>query len=189
MESVINKTIEWFKDISEATKELTSGNVSHKACAIRGLANGSAEYLEEYKVGLSAIRWQTGEPKEDGSYIVTTDEGTVGIASFYNEYSPDVEFFRICVTAWCKLRDIKPYKEEMIMNTLLESVNEILDLYKEDDKRCGGYSMTEWLIDSAPEDYNEYRIDWLTLKGRADDMYYMLEKIKGVVERMKEEMR
>lgn len=77
----------------------------------------------------------------------------------------------------------------MIMDTLLESVNEILDLYKEDDKRCGGYSMTEWLIDSAPEDYNEYSIDWLTLKGRADDMYYMLEKIKGVVEGMKEELQ
>ena len=30
----------------------------------------------------SVIKWQTGEPKEDGSYIVTTDEGTVGIASF-----------------------------------------------------------------------------------------------------------
>ena len=28
MESVINKAIEWFKTISEATKELTSGNVS-----------------------------------------------------------------------------------------------------------------------------------------------------------------
>lgn len=73
------------------------------------------------------------------------------------------------------------------MNTLLESVNEILDLYEKDNKRCGGYSMTGWLIDSAPEDYNEYRIDWLTLKRRADDMYYMLEKIKGVVEGMKEE--
>ena len=72
------------------------------------------------------------------------------------------------------------------MDTLLESVNEILDLYEEDNKRCGGYSMTGWLIDSAPEDYNEHRIDWSTLKGRADDMYYMLEKIKGVVEGIKE---
>ena len=60
----------------------------------------------------SVIKWQTGIPEECGSYIVTTDEGTVVIASFYNEYSPDVEFFRICVTAWCKLSDIEPYKEE-----------------------------------------------------------------------------
>lgn len=60
----------------------------------------------------SIIKWQTGEPKESGSYIITTDEGTVALASFYSESSVDVEFFKICVTAWCKLSDVEPYKEE-----------------------------------------------------------------------------
>jgi hypothetical protein len=60
----------------------------------------------------SVIKWQTGEPKEDGTYIITTDEGKIAIASFFVGYSPDIEFFKICVTAWCKLSDIKPYKEE-----------------------------------------------------------------------------
>ena len=54
----------------------------------------------------SVIKWQTGI----GSYIITTDEGTIALASFYPDNSSDVEFFRICVTAWCKLSDIEPYK-------------------------------------------------------------------------------
>ena len=60
----------------------------------------------------SVIKWQTGEPKESGSYLITTDEGTVALASFYPDNSSDVEFFEICVSAWCKLSDIEPYKEE-----------------------------------------------------------------------------
>ena len=114
MESIIEKAIGWFKDISEATKELTSGNVSHKACAIRGLANGSAEYLEEYKGGLPAVKWQIGVPKESGMYLVT----------IRGEYSIFTQCARFgCLTgwsyfnegeilAWCKFSDIKPYKEE-----------------------------------------------------------------------------
>ena len=60
----------------------------------------------------STIKWQTGEPKEDGMYLITTDEGKIGIASFFAEYSPDIDFFKICVTAWCKLSDIEPYNVE-----------------------------------------------------------------------------
>lgn len=60
----------------------------------------------------SIINWHTGEPKVKGSYIITTDEGTIALASFYPDNSSDVDFFRICVTAWCKLSDIEPYKEE-----------------------------------------------------------------------------
>ena len=120
MESIVEKAIGWFKDKSEATKELTSGNVSHKACAIRGLANGSAEYLEECKGNLSVIKWQTGEPTEDGTYLAVYE---------INEYRNDVitlirsrskwrDFFfgkvdKKRVLAWCKLSDIEPYKEEI----------------------------------------------------------------------------
>lgn len=113
MESVINKAIEWFKDISEATKELTSGNVSHKACAIRGLANGGAEYLEGYKGGLSAVKWQTGVPNINGAFLVTYKNS---VCKFERKRG----FWMYCgliindkdVVAWCKLSDIEPYKEE-----------------------------------------------------------------------------
>lgn len=114
MKTVIEKAIEWFKDISEATKELTSGNVSHKACAIRGLANGSAEYLEEYKRGLSAVKWQTGEPKEGGYYLITTDSGriTTDLWRIFPNRSNWEYRNKFEVRAWCKLSDIEPYKEE-----------------------------------------------------------------------------
>ena len=114
MESVINKAIERFKTISAATKELTSGNVSHKACAIRGMANRSAEYLEKHKGSLSVIKWQTGNPKEGGYYLITTTNGridtdhwriflNISCWEYYNKFG---------VVAWCKLSDIEPYKEE-----------------------------------------------------------------------------
>lgn len=111
MESVINKAIGWFKNISEATKELTSGNVSHKSCTIRGMANRSAEYLEKHLYSSSIVRWQTGEPKESGNYIITTKDG-VGFFRFCHKEIVDVEFFERFVIAWCKLSDIEPYKEE-----------------------------------------------------------------------------
>lgn len=113
MESLINRAIGWFKDISEATKELTSGNVSHKACAIRGLANGSAEYLEECKGNLSVIKWQTGEPNINGAFLVTYKNS---VCKFERKRG----FWVYCgliindkdVVAWCKLSDIESYKEE-----------------------------------------------------------------------------
>lgn len=114
MKTVIEKAIEWFKDISEATKELTSGNVSNNACAIRGLANGSAEYLEEYKRGLSAVKWQIGVPKESGMYLVTIKGkysifvqcAQFGCLTGWSYFKPEE------IIAWCKLSDIKPYKEK-----------------------------------------------------------------------------
>ena len=113
MESVIEKAIEWFKDISEATKELTSGNVSHKACAIRGLANGSAEYLEECKEGLSVIKWQTGGPKEGGYYLITTDSGriTTDLWRIFPNRSDWEYRNKFDVKAWYPLNEIEPYKE------------------------------------------------------------------------------
>lgn len=117
MESVINKAIEWFKTISEATRELTSGNVAHKSCAIRGMANRSAEYLEKHKRNLSVIKWQTGEPKERGEYLVTLLSGKVKVAEFYKYKVADKEYWGcipygiVGVKAWCKLSDIESYKE------------------------------------------------------------------------------
>ena len=119
MESLINRAIEWFKDISEATKELTSGNVSHKACAIRGLANGSAEYLEECKGNLSVIKWKTGTPKYPGRYLVQTKDGMFDVSEWEmydscwgEQHGSWSRFNRFYIVAWCLLSDIKPYKEE-----------------------------------------------------------------------------
>ena len=60
----------------------------------------------------SVIKWQTGEPKEMGKYIITTDNGEVRTIYFHPKEAVDLEFFEIAVIAWCKLSDIEPYKEE-----------------------------------------------------------------------------
>ena len=54
------------------------------------------------------IPWQTGFPKERGTYLVSTVEGTIATATFCPDYNVDVDFFDCCITAWCNLTDIKP---------------------------------------------------------------------------------
>ena len=67
----------------------------------------------------SVVEWQTGEPTEEGECIVTLDNGVVT----YDEYccatdsdGDDMFFWRYWdedkVVAWCKLSNIKPYKEK-----------------------------------------------------------------------------
>ena len=88
------------------------------------------EWLETKKTNKtmeSTIKWQTGEPKENGTYLVTyrfghyTIENTmekiydisIGTSywvSFWHNY--DDEHSDCRVIAWCKLSDIEPYKEE-----------------------------------------------------------------------------
>jgi hypothetical protein len=60
----------------------------------------------------SVIKWHTGEPKETGTYIVTTIEGTVAFSYYQQGFSTDEEYFKSCIIAWCKLSDIEPYEEE-----------------------------------------------------------------------------
>lgn len=76
----------------------------------------------------STIKWQTGEPKENGIYLVAyrfghypiespmekiydTSIGTSYWDSFWHNYDDESSDCRII--AWCKLSDIEPYKEEM----------------------------------------------------------------------------
>ena len=119
MELLINKSIQWFKNISEATKDITSGNASHKCPSIRGMANRSAEYLEKHKKYYSHIHWQTGEPKHDGFYIVTSfdflrkvDTCSILEKVGYKWKNGSLEVRECHIKAWCKLSDIEPYKEE-----------------------------------------------------------------------------
>lgn len=68
----------------------------------------------------SVIKWQTGEPKKEGKYIITLLGGKVIVDELYayecikgsrstielawrNSFSDEV-------TAWCRLSDIEPYK-------------------------------------------------------------------------------
>ena len=59
----------------------------------------------------SVIKWQTGEPKEEGRYIITKCNGIVKCLQFCPKEDVDVAYFKGLVLAWCKLSDIKPYKE------------------------------------------------------------------------------
>lgn len=59
----------------------------------------------------STIIWQTGEPTISGSYLITIKEDfvTCGNYSTIKGWSPwnDEE-----ITAWCRLKEIKPYKKQ-----------------------------------------------------------------------------
>ena len=60
---------------------------------------------------LSSVKWQTGEPKESGYYIVTLRFGLIEEDSWNNiiqRWSRNNGE----VIAWCKLSDIETYKEE-----------------------------------------------------------------------------
>lgn len=75
-----------------------------------------------------------------------------------------------------------------IKNTLLARIDEILNIYANDEKKQGGYSMTEYFNNTAPEDYNEDRMSFNDLRDYADSMYYMLTDIKSEIEKLKEDI-
>ena len=60
----------------------------------------------------STIKWQKGEPKDEGRYLVTTIYGHVATAVKVKDDLHYKQFFNEYVIAWCKLSDIEPYKEE-----------------------------------------------------------------------------
>lgn len=70
-----DKVIAWFNDIAEMCGKLTSGNVSHLAATIKGMAIRSAEYVEKHI--------------NDSPWISVEDElpplGEVVIVHYYND--------------------------------------------------------------------------------------------------------
>lgn len=60
----------------------------------------------------SRIEWQTGEPKEEGVYLVTTIFGEVKTSTYMKAKAIDFGVFSQDTVAWCKLSDIEPYKEK-----------------------------------------------------------------------------
>lgn len=63
--------------------------------------------------GNSQIKWQTGEPKESGSYLVFIkgEFSNYTTCAMYNGITGWCHWKKEEITAWCKLSDIEPYKE------------------------------------------------------------------------------
>ena len=49
-ETLLEKSVGWFKDIEEMCSRLTSGNVAHLGATIRGKAIRAAEFIEKHKI-------------------------------------------------------------------------------------------------------------------------------------------
>ena len=62
----------------------------------------------------SIIHWHTGEPKESGYYLITTDSGriTTDMWRIFPNRSSWEYRKKSQVVAWCKLSDVEPSKEE-----------------------------------------------------------------------------
>lgn len=63
----------------------------------------------------SIIKWQTGEPNESGSYLVTTRDGFVSYEK-YIKYGDEpvrktLHAYHTEIIAHCRFSDIEPYKE------------------------------------------------------------------------------
>lgn len=63
----------------------------------------------------SVIKWQTGEPKETDTYLVSVRTLTSRefiTTDYYYLLKGKWQYWDKEVIAWCKLSDIEPYKEE-----------------------------------------------------------------------------
>lgn len=64
----------------------------------------------------SVVEWQTGEPTENGEYLVSLEDGSVCRDEWRELYCEDDIRCWVYnegeVIAWCKLNNIKPYKEK-----------------------------------------------------------------------------
>jgi hypothetical protein len=63
----------------------------------------------------SVIKWNTGEIKEVGEYVVTLLDGTVSLDYYaipgYDGKLKPMNYTKDSIIAWCKVSDINPYKE------------------------------------------------------------------------------
>ena len=65
----------------------------------------------------SIVKWEKGEPNENGMYLVTTSNGMVAYERYrkYEENEPAQRTYlsyHTEIIAHCRMRDIKPYKED-----------------------------------------------------------------------------
>lgn len=63
----------------------------------------------------SKIKWQTGKPKEEGKYLITTKDGKVQLGAYIATLLHGYHWVLIGgytnVVAWCPISEIEPYKE------------------------------------------------------------------------------
>lgn len=60
----------------------------------------------------SVVEWQTGEPKTVGRYLVQTKDNGLQISIWSNFTKSWSLYGKFEIIAWCKLSNIKPYKEK-----------------------------------------------------------------------------
>lgn len=61
----------------------------------------------------SVIKWQKGEPKESGNYLVTVKASNTLLVT--TDFYMCIRGWRLWgdyITAWCKLKDINPYEQQ-----------------------------------------------------------------------------
>jgi len=75
------------------------------------IATEAIKWADNHPNG-SLIEWQKGEPKKEGYYIVTNYDGWVTVAYCHRKIDGKLFWNGVEPTAWCKLSDIEPYKEE-----------------------------------------------------------------------------
>ena len=63
------------------------------------------------KAGTSIVEWETGEPKKTGTYLVSIN-GRFVTTDYWNCLKGRWVYWHSEVTAWCKLEDVKPYKND-----------------------------------------------------------------------------
>ena len=103
MKELIEEIMNHCDGIIERSERMTSGNYMHNCAANKF----SAKIIKSCVNNLvSGIHWQTGEPKEGGSYLISTlndkvcyDYWRVFPNSSYWEYRSKFD-----VKAWCKLK-------------------------------------------------------------------------------------
>lgn len=62
----------------------------------------------------SVIKWQTGVPKEEGKYLVTTNDGKVQLGVYIATLRHGYHWVLMReedITAWYPWSEIEPYKE------------------------------------------------------------------------------
>lgn len=104
------------EQIRKASEEFARGIASIRPELNADSFRQGAKWADEHPNG-SIIHWQTGEPPKNGTFLVTY-KGCV------YKFQRERDFWMCCgrimndkdVSAWCKLSDIKPYKEEANSN-------------------------------------------------------------------------
>lgn len=129
MESIIKESTNLYHEIDDCITNLIKARLdkdidkeNEAICCMESLLVSTMQNISwlvgELK-GSSNIKWQTGEPKESGYYLVILLGGKVRITEFYKYKVADKEYWDcnpydiLRIEAWCKLSDIKPYKEKI----------------------------------------------------------------------------